>query len=105
MCMKWMFVFVIFRNLEVLKELVVVVKEVDILVLCLWFKMICLFVYIMNYLESRFVLVILMYGVLVDIYGLGVLIMGSSGVGKSEIVLEFVKCGYRFVVDDNVEIC
>lgn len=45
-----------------------------------------------------------MHGVLVDIYGLGVLITGSSGVGKSETALELVKRGHRLVADDNVEI-
>lgn len=59
----------------------------------------------MNFFESWLVFIIVMYGVLVDIYGIGVLIMGKSGVGKSEIVLEFVKRGYCLVVDDCVEIC
>ncbi|MBA5760360.1 HPr kinase/phosphorylase, partial [Escherichia coli] len=60
--------------------------------------------YITNYLESRLAPVISMHGVLVDIYGLGVLITGSSGVGKSETALELVKRGHRLVADDNVEI-
>jgi HPr kinase/phosphorylase len=45
-----------------------------------------------------------MHGVLVDIYGIGVLIMGKSGVGKSETALELVKRGHRLVADDCVEI-
>src|SRR5699024_11346375 len=44
------------------------------------------------------------HGVLVDIYGVGVLIMGQSGVGKSETALELVKRGHRLVADDSVEI-
>ena len=44
------------------------------------------------------------HGVLVDIYGVGVLIMGESGVGKSEAALELIKRGHRLVTDDVVEI-
>lgn len=44
------------------------------------------------------------HGVLVDVYGEGVLIMGESGIGKSEAALELVKRGHRLVTDDVVEI-
>ena len=47
---------------------------------------------------------ITMHGVLVDIYGEGVLITGESGIGKSETALELIKRGHRFVADDAVEI-
>ena len=43
-------------------------------------------------------------GVLVDVYGEGVLIMGESGIGKSEAALELIKRGHRLVSDDVVEI-
>ncbi|MCI8862658.1 MAG: HPr(Ser) kinase/phosphatase [Lachnospiraceae bacterium] len=44
------------------------------------------------------------HGVLVDVYGEGVLIMGESGIGKSETALELIKRGHRLVTDDVVEI-
>lgn len=44
------------------------------------------------------------HGVLVDVYGVGVMIMGESGIGKSEAALELVKRGHRLVSDDVVEI-
>ena len=44
------------------------------------------------------------HGVLVDISGVGVLIIGDSGIGKSEAALELVKRGHRLVADDAVEI-
>ena len=44
------------------------------------------------------------HGVLVDVYGVGVLITGESGVGKSEAALELVKRGHRLVADDSVQI-
>ena len=44
------------------------------------------------------------HGVLVDIYGMGVLIQGDSGIGKSETGLELVKRGHRLVADDRVDV-
>jgi HPr kinase/phosphorylase len=44
------------------------------------------------------------HGVLVDVYGVGVLIRGESGIGKSEAALELIKRGHRLVSDDVVEI-
>jgi HPr kinase/phosphorylase len=57
-----------------------------------------------NYLEAKFAPTTAIHGVLVDINGVGVLITGQSGVGKSETALELVKRGHRLVADDNVEI-
>ncbi|WP_099159903.1 HPr(Ser) kinase/phosphatase [Virgibacillus ndiopensis] len=57
-----------------------------------------------NYLEAKFAPFTAIHGVLVDIYGIGVLITGQSGVGKSETALELVKRGHRLVADDSVEI-
>ncbi|MEK4758900.1 HPr(Ser) kinase/phosphatase [Viridibacillus sp. FSL E2-0187] len=57
-----------------------------------------------NYLESQLAPTTAVHGVLADIYGIGVLITGKSGVGKSETALELVKKGHRLVADDCVEI-
>ena len=57
-----------------------------------------------NYLETQLAPATSLHGVLVDVYGIGVLITGDSGVGKSETALELVKRGHRLVADDNVEI-
>lgn len=59
---------------------------------------------ITNYLGSQYAPTTAVHGVLVDIYGVGILIMGQSGVGKSETALELVKRGHRLVADDSVEI-
>ena len=53
-----------------------------------------------NYLSPR----ITRHGVLVEVYGEGVLLLGESGVGKSETAIELVKRGHRLVADDAVEI-
>src|SRR5690625_6237203 len=57
-----------------------------------------------NYLEIKFAPFTAIHGVIVDIYGVGVLITGQSGVGKSEAAMELVKRGHRLVADDSVEI-
>ncbi len=57
-----------------------------------------------NFLESKLAPTTAIHGVLVDIYGIGVLLIGKSGVGKSETALELVKKGHRLVADDCVEI-
>lgn len=56
-----------------------------------------------TYLQERLAERISKHGVFVDVYGLGVLIMGQSGVGKSEAALELIKNGHRLVADDRVE--
>ena len=57
-----------------------------------------------NFLESHLAPRTTVHGVLVDVYGVGVLLMGASGIGKSETALELVKRGHRLVADDAVEI-
>ena len=47
---------------------------------------------------------ITLHGVLIEIYGEGVLLLGDSGVGKSETAIELVKRGHRLIADDAVEI-
>lgn len=47
---------------------------------------------------------ITMHGVLVEVYGEGVLLLGDSGIGKSETAIELVKRGHRLIADDAVEI-
>ncbi|MBR6498463.1 MAG: HPr(Ser) kinase/phosphatase [Clostridia bacterium] len=59
---------------------------------------------IINYLRDALAPTITMHGVLVDVYGVGLLLNGKSGVGKSESALELVKRGHRLVADDVVEI-
>ena len=57
-----------------------------------------------DYLESKLAERKSLHGVLVDIYGLGVLITGDSGVGKSETALDLIKRGHRLIADDRVEV-
>jgi len=57
-----------------------------------------------RYLKVELAPSISIHGVLVDVYGEGVLIRGESGIGKSETALELIKRGHRLVADDVVEI-
>ncbi|MDQ1911362.1 HPr(Ser) kinase/phosphatase [Paenibacillus sp. GD4] len=57
-----------------------------------------------GFLENRLAPTTTIHGVLVDVYGVGMLISGSSGIGKSETALELVKRGHRLIADDAVEI-
>ena len=59
----------------------------------------------MNYLTHSLAPRSTLHGVLVDVYGMGVLITGESGVGKSEAALELVRRGHQLVADDVVDIC
>lgn len=59
---------------------------------------------IIRWLNVKLAPVISVHGVLVDVYGEGLLITGESGIGKSEAALELIKRGHRLVSDDAVEI-
>lgn len=59
---------------------------------------------LIRWLNVRLAPCISIHGVLVDVYGVGLLITGESGIGKSEAALELIKRGHRLVSDDVVEI-
>lgn len=59
---------------------------------------------VIRWLNVKLAPCISIHGVLVDVFGEGVLIMGESGIGKSEAALELIKRGHRLVTDDVVEI-
>ena len=57
-----------------------------------------------NYMDDKLAPETRMHGVLVDVYGIGIIITGESGIGKSETALELIKRGHRLVADDAVDI-
>ena len=59
---------------------------------------------VIDYLNHELAATVTRHGVLLDIYGEGVLIIGDSGIGKSETAIELVKRGHRLVADDAVDI-
>jgi HPr kinase/phosphorylase len=57
-----------------------------------------------NYLDTNLAPETRLHGVLVDVYGIGILLSGESGIGKSECALELIKRGHRLIADDAVDI-
>jgi len=57
-----------------------------------------------DYLEQRLAPSVTIHAVLVDVHGIGTLIIGESGIGKSESALELIRRGHRLVADDAVEV-
>ena len=55
-----------------------------------------------DFLEDQFALQTMVHGSMVDVYGVGILIAGKSGIGKSEVALDLVERGHRLVADDVV---
>lgn len=95
---------IVTRGLEVPPELVEASERESVPVLRVTMKTTRFSSRLTNFLESKLAPTTAVHGVLVDIYGVGVLITGQSGVGKSETALELVKRGHRLVADDCVEI-
>jgi len=95
---------IVTRGLDVPKELIEASERESVPVLRSNMKTTRFSSRLTNFLESKLAPTTAVHGVLVDIYGIGVLITGKSGVGKSETALELVKRGHRLVADDCVEI-
>ncbi|KIY21002.1 MULTISPECIES: HPr(Ser) kinase/phosphatase [Mesobacillus] len=95
---------IVTRDMEVPAELIEASERESVPVMRSKQKTTRLSSHLTNYLESKLAPTTAVHGVLVDLYGIGVLITGKSGVGKSETALELVKRGHRLVADDCVEI-
>jgi len=95
---------VISRSLEPFPEMIPLAEEFDVPILGSQDSTTDFMGEIIRWLKAQLAPRITMHGVLVDIYGEGVFIMGESGIGKSETALELIKRGHRFVADDAVEI-
>ena len=92
------------RNLEVSERLVKVATEKEVPILRTSKTTSSFMAEVIRWLKVELAPRITIHGVLVDVYGEGILIMGESGIGKSEAALELIKRGHRLVADDVVEI-
>ena len=95
---------VVARNLRVFDEMREVSKKYNIPILRTKEKTSTFLSNIIEYLNEELAPIITLHGVFVEVYGEGILILGKSGVGKSEAALELVKRGHRLVADDIVEV-
>lgn len=97
-------VLIISRDLEVPEEMLRAAEEKQIAILSSRVPTSRLSGELSSYLDSLLAERTSVHGVLMDIYGMGVLIQGDSGIGKSETGLELVKRGHRLVADDRVDV-
>ena len=97
-------VLIIARDLEVPEEMLLAAEEKQIAILSSRIPTSRLSGELSSYLDSLLAERTSVHGVLMDIYGMGVLIQGDSGIGKSETGLELVKRGHRLVADDRVDV-
>ncbi|MGX6961340.1 HPr(Ser) kinase/phosphatase [Vagococcus xieshaowenii] len=97
-------VFVFSRGLTPTPELVEAAKEKGVTILTTKRSTSRISGLMSNFIDSKLAPRTSIHGVLVEIYGLGVLIQGDSGIGKSETGLELIKKGHRLVADDRVDV-
>jgi len=95
---------VVARNLNIFPEMLEVSQKYGIPILTTHDVTSSFLSGLIRYLNVQLAPRITKHGVLVEVYGEGILILGESGVGKSETALELVKRGHRLVADDVVEI-
>jgi len=97
-------VLIVTRGLEVDKDIIKKAKKYQRIVLSSKSNTTRFINRLSNYLDSKLAPHVTIHGVLVDVYGIGVLIKGESSIGKSETALELIQKGHRLVADDAVEI-
>ncbi len=94
---------IVTNNLEIPEALITYAKEYNRLILRTEQGATRVISRLKRYLDSRLAPETRVHGVLLDIYGCGILITGDSGIGKSETALELIKRGHRMVSDDAVD--
>lgn len=92
------------RNYEPTNEIIASAEEHSVPILCSTDTTSSLTANLISYLSNALAPRITRHGVLVEVYGEGCLIIGDSGVGKSEAAIELIKRGHRLIADDAVEI-
>ena len=95
---------IIARNMEIFPELMEIARKHGRTLLRTEKTTVELTSHIIDYLNRALAPQITRHGVLMNIYGQGVLMIGDSGIGKSETAIELLKRGHRLIADDAVEI-
>lgn len=96
--------FIVARGHELYPEMVEIAKKYGVLIARTQDSTTAFIAALVGYLNVELAPRITRHGVLIEVYGEGILIVGESGVGKSETAIELVKRGHRLVADDAVEI-
>ncbi len=95
---------IVTRNIQICPEMLTLAEKYDVTLVRSEESTSSLMSTIISYLNVQLAPRITRHGVLVEVYGEGILILGESGVGKSEAAIELLKRGHRLVADDAVEI-
>ena len=96
--------FIVARGHEIYPEMLELAKKYEIPIAKTTESTTTFIAALIGFLNVRLAPRITRHGVLIEVYGEGILIVGESGVGKSECAIELVKRGHRLVADDAVEI-
>lgn len=95
---------IVSRGLDIPNELIEASNKYDTPVLRSNSETTKLMGYITYHLQNMFAPTTSVHGVFIEVYGIGILLTGESGIGKSEIALELIKRGHRLIADDRVDI-
>lgn len=95
---------IVTRSLEIFDEMLLLAKKYSVPLLTSSEKSSMLMSQAIAYLSVELAPRIFRHGVLIEVYGEGVLILGESGIGKSETAVELLKRGHRLIADDSVEL-
>jgi HPr kinase/phosphorylase len=95
---------VVTKDLEVPKTMIPVANETGVPVLKTPLLSSAFIQEVQAFLEEALTLTATLHGVLMDVFGVGILLLGKSGIGKSEIALDLVMRGHRLVADDIVDV-
>lgn len=93
---------IITNNNEVPEELILLAEKNEITVFRTPYPTTRLAYFISDFLDDQFSTQIVIHGSFVDVYGVGLMFTGKSGIGKSEIALDLIERGHRLVTDDVV---
>lgn len=104
LCHKSTPAIIISRGIEVPSSLIPITQELQIPILGSRSKTSRVLANITNFLEGRLAERLSKHGVFVEVFGMGVILVGASGVGKSETGLELIQRGHRLISDDRIDL-